>query len=49
MVFCFENCMTYCEKTLEKLLNFEAEGLRICKSFEITKQFIQTEKGQNSL
>ena len=47
MVFCYQNCFDLlCEKIV-LLIEKNFGRPRICKNFEITRQFIQTVKGQN--
>ena len=52
MVFCYQNCSTYCKKNCssdrEKLLKFEAKGREFAKFLRTLEQFIQTVKCQNN-
>ena len=45
MVFCYKNC----SGDREKLSKFKAEGREFVKFLRLLKQFIQTEKGQNTI
>ena len=51
MLFCYQIWSTVrknCSSDQEKLLKFEAEGLKFVKVLRYLKQFIQTVKGQNN-
>ena len=52
MVFCYQNCLTYCEKKCssdpEFFLKFRTEGREFAKYLRLLEQFIKTVKGQNN-